>query len=227
MLKRFLFVATLCALAAPAFPQANPRGEAKASVAGKAVSIEYGRPSLKGRDMLAQAQVGKAWRLGADAATTLTTEADLAFGGVEVPKGTYILTATKVDADTWHLNVLNKADRAKVADIPLTAGKTDEPVEAFTIKIKAEGDKGKLHVLWGETALAAAVTGTESGSDVRAGAPGPPGLGGPRRLSRSSPAGRRRTARPTRGRCRRTPPAGRPEDRGDPGRNPSPPRGPR
>jgi hypothetical protein len=39
MLKRFVFAATLCALAAPAFPQANPRGEAKATVAGKAVSV--------------------------------------------------------------------------------------------------------------------------------------------------------------------------------------------
>ena len=159
MLKRFLFVATVCALAAPAFPQANPRDESKATVAGKAVSIEYGRPSLKGRDMLAQAQIGKPWRLGADAATTLTTEADLAFGDVKVPKGTYILTATKVEADTWHLNVLNKADRAPVADIPLTAGKTDEPIETLTIKLKGEGDKGAFKMLWGETALGAGFTG--------------------------------------------------------------------
>ena len=159
MLKRLLFVATLCALAVPAFPQANPRGEAKATVAGKAVSIEYGRPSLKGRDMLAQAQVGKPWRLGADAATTLTTEADLAFGDVTVPAGTYILTLTKVEADTWHLNVLSKADRAKVGDIPLAAGKTDEAVEELTIDVKAEGDGGKLEVTWGHTALGAGFTG--------------------------------------------------------------------
>ena len=127
-------------------------------MAGKAVSVEYGRPSLKGRDMLAQAQVGKPWRLGADAATTLTTEADLAFGDVKVPKGTYILTATKVETDVWHLNVLNKADRAPVGDIPLTAGKTDEPVETLTIEVMGEGDKGKFKMLWGGTALWAAFT---------------------------------------------------------------------
>ena len=159
MLKRFVFAAALCALAAPAFPQANPRGEAKASVSGKDVTIEYGRPSLKGRDMLGQAQVGKAWRLGADAATTLTTAADLAFGDVKVPKGTYILTATKVEADVWHLNVLNKADRAKVGDVPLTADKTDEDMETFTIKLMGEGEKGKVKMLWGQTALWAAFTG--------------------------------------------------------------------
>jgi len=91
------------------------------TVAGKAVSIEYGRPSLKGRDMLGQAQVGQAWRMGADAATSLKTDADLTFGTVAVPKGEYILTATKVSAETWQLNVLSKADRSKVAEVPLTA----------------------------------------------------------------------------------------------------------
>jgi hypothetical protein len=158
MFKRLLIAAAVCALAAPAFAQANPRGETEASVAGKAVSIEYGRPSLKGRDMLAQAQVGRAWRLGADTATSLTTEADLAFGDVKVPKGTYILTATKVDADTWHLNVLSQADRTKVADVPLTLKKIEDEVETFTIDLEGEGDEGAVKMVWGRSALHAAFT---------------------------------------------------------------------
>jgi hypothetical protein len=158
MLKHFLLAAAVVALAAPAFPQANPRGEAEAEVSGKAISIEYGRPSLKGRDMLAQAQVGRAWRMGADAATTLTTEADLAFGDVAVPKGTYVLTATKLETDKWQLNVLSRDDRSKVADVPLTPSKVDEEVETFTIKLMGEGEKGKLKMVWGQTALHAAFT---------------------------------------------------------------------
>ena len=113
MLKRFALAALAVVVAGPAFAQ-NPRGEAKAMVAGKAVSIEYGRPSLKGRDMLGQAQVGQAWRMGADTATSLKTDADLKFGSVAVPKGEYLLTATKVAADQWHLPVLSKADRYAV-----------------------------------------------------------------------------------------------------------------
>lgn len=158
MLKRFALAAIAVCVASSAFAQANPRGAAKAVVAGKEVSVDYGRPSLKGRDMLGQAAVGQAWRMGADAATGLKTDADLSFGDVNVPKGEYILTATKVAADVWHLNVLAKADRAKVADVPLAASKTPASVELFTIDIKGEKDKGELKLSWGTIALAAPFT---------------------------------------------------------------------
>ena len=158
MLKRIALAALAVVVAAPAFAQGNPRGEAKAMVAGKAVSIDYGQPSLKGRDMLGQAQVGQAWRMGADTATTLTTDADLAFGAVSVPKGEYVLTATKVSADQWHLNVLSKADRSKVAEVPLTAGSLPQSVELFTIALTGEKEKGRLELHWGTTALKTAFT---------------------------------------------------------------------
>ena len=159
MLKRFALAALAVVVAGPAFAQGNPRGEAKAMVAGKAVSIDYGRPSLKGRDMLAQAQVGQAWRMGADAPTALKTDADLSFGSVAVPKGEYVLTATKIAADQWHLNVLSKADRSKVADIPLTPAKLDSSVEMFTIVLTGEKDRGTFEMHWGTTALKASFTG--------------------------------------------------------------------
>jgi len=159
MLKRIALAALAVVVAGPAFAQGNPRGEAKAMVSGKAVSIEYGRPSLKGRDMLGQAQIGQAWRMGADAATSLKTDADLAFGAVSVPKGEYILTATKVAADLWHLNVLSKDDRSKVAEVPLSPGKVDASVELFTVALTGEKERGKLELQWGTTALKAAFTG--------------------------------------------------------------------
>jgi hypothetical protein len=159
MLKRIALAAVALSAAVPVFAQMNPRGEAKAVVAGKAVSIDYGQPALKGRDMLGQAQIGQAWRMGADAATTLKTDADLAFGAASVPKGEYILTATKVAADQWHLNVLAKADRAKVADVPLAQSKLDASVELFTVTLKGEKEKGELELRWGTTALKAGFTG--------------------------------------------------------------------
>jgi hypothetical protein len=153
MCKR-LMPAIAVLVAVPAFAHGADRGEAKAVVAGKAVAIDYGRPNLNGRDMLAQAQIGQPWRMGADAATTLTTDTDLAFGTAKVPKGEYILTATKLASDQWQLNVLSKSDRAKVADIPLKASKLDASVEQFTIDLKSDKDAGELKLLWGSTALA-------------------------------------------------------------------------
>jgi len=158
MLKRIALAAAALALAVPALAQ-NPRGDAKATVSGKSVSIDYGRPSLKGRDMLAQAQVGQPWRMGADAATTLNTEADLSFGDVKVPAGEYTLTATKVDTDKWQLNVLDKSDRKSVADVPLTRSTVDEPIEMFTIDLEGAGNKGTFKMTWGHTALSADFTG--------------------------------------------------------------------
>ena len=156
MLKRFAILAAGLLAAAPVHAQ-NARGEAKAAFAGKNVVIDYGRPSLKGRDMLGQAQVGQAWRLGADSATTLKTEADLAFGTVAVPKGEYVLRATKVADNQWQLNVVGKDD-AKVADVPLAASKLDASVEQFTIDLSGDKDKGQLKLRWGTTALATSFT---------------------------------------------------------------------
>ena len=135
---------------------AAERGEAKATVAGKTVSIDYGRPSLQGRDMLSRAEVGMPWRMGADSPTQLKTKAELSFGSVVVPPGDYVLTATKTAPDTWQLN-FKKADGGKI-DVPLVTRTLAESVETFTIDLKGDGGKGDLALKWGTQALTAAFT---------------------------------------------------------------------
>jgi DUF2911 family protein len=154
----------LLLIAAPALAQGNPRGEAKAAVNGKNVVIEYGRPSLKGRDMLAEAKPGTPWRLGSDAPTTLQTDADLTFGAVLVPQGRYVLNATKVADDKWVLNVLKAGpadggqEKTKIGDVPLTFSNVDTSVEMLTIELKGSKgskDEGDLVVRWGHASLSA------------------------------------------------------------------------
>jgi hypothetical protein len=133
------------------------RGEAKATLAGKKLEIEYGRPSLRGRDMLAQAPVGFQWRLGSNAATRLATEADLVFGSVTVPAGKYVLKATRTGEEAWVLNVLTGDDKT-VADVPLTKAALPGSVETFIIKLTPDAkDKSaaSLELEWGTTALRA------------------------------------------------------------------------
>ena len=79
--KLVLCAATLCALVAVAGAQMNaPRGKAEATIKGKQLTIDYGQPSLKGRDIFAMVQPGMVWRLGMNQATQIETTGDLVVG---------------------------------------------------------------------------------------------------------------------------------------------------
>jgi len=143
--------------AAAAFPA--DRGEAKGTFAGKSVSIDYGRPTLQGRDMLGRAEVGTPWRMGADSPTKLKTAAELTFApGVAVPPGEYVLTATKTAPDKWQIDV--KRESGAPIEIALVSKTLPAPVEMFTIELTPDKEKGKGEVMlkWGTTALSAPFT---------------------------------------------------------------------
>ena len=138
-------------LAAAAAAQMNPRGEAKVTLAGKPIVVDYGRPSLKGRDMLGQAEVGQEWRMGADGATTLKTPVSLRFGSIDVPPGEYILRAKKVSDTDWVLKL--ERDGKAAAEVPLQAGPLDKSVEIFTIDLVEVKGQGVFRMSWGNRAL--------------------------------------------------------------------------
>lgn len=135
------------------------RGEAKATVAGKAVAVAYGRPVLAGRDMLGMAKVGTPWRMGSGSPTSLKTEADLSFGSVALPKGSYTLTAVKDDKGSWTVIASNPETKTKTAEIPLTSTTLKDPVEQFTIELSGKGNSGEFAMMWGVTKMAATFTG--------------------------------------------------------------------
>ena len=155
-LRASAIAVSLSLAAAAAFPA--DRGEAKGTFAGKSVSIDYGRPSLQGRDMLGRAEVGTPWRMGADSPTKLTTKAELNFGGVVVPPGDYVLTATKTAPDKWQIDV--KRESGDPLEIALVSKTLPSPVEMFTIELTPDPDKSKGAILltWGTTGLSAPFT---------------------------------------------------------------------
>lgn len=150
-----VLVLTLAA-AGEAAAQMNPRGEAKVTLAGKAVSVDYGRPSLKGRDMLGKAAVGQEWRMGADTATTLKTAGTLDFGSAQVPPGEYVLRARKVSDTDWVLKF--EKDEKPAAEVPLKTFPLEQSVETFTIDLSDQGGKGLFRMSWGNRALSAPFT---------------------------------------------------------------------
>ena len=116
-----LAVLLVAANAALAQRPASPRGEAAIQVGGeyegrnyaggKWISIDYGRPILRGRTGIfgAGSDYGKGanagapvWRAGANKSTRLTTEADLKFGDQTLPAGEYSMFVDLKEGD-WTL----------------------------------------------------------------------------------------------------------------------------
>src|SRR5689334_9933449 len=65
------------------------------NLAGPAkISIDYGQPHLRGRNVIGMPGVvlwDSAWRTGANMATQLSTEVDLTIGNTFIPRGVYTL----------------------------------------------------------------------------------------------------------------------------------------
>jgi hypothetical protein len=98
-------------------PVASPPETASVTIAGKTISIKYNSPRVNGREgqiftkdgLIAKThQSYPVWRGGANAATTLHTDADLKIGDLDVPAGTYTLFVDISDPAQWSL-VVSKA----------------------------------------------------------------------------------------------------------------------
>jgi hypothetical protein len=133
--------------------QSDPdRGQAVLQMGGGRVSVEYGRPALKGRDLEKLISPGQEWRMGANAPTTLTTDVDLKFGEKIVPQGKYILKAKLDDQQAWRL-LFQSEDQKPVAEIPLSFQKVDESTEIMTIELVEKGNGGSFILKWGNLML--------------------------------------------------------------------------
>lgn len=160
--RNSLYLLAALLLSVPVSAQTD-RGTAQLDTADGSIVVDYGRPQLKGRDPLTWQKDGTYWRMGMNALTTLRTPADLVFGSVKVPKGTYGLSLLKVSPEHYEL-VFNSEtsgmgmshDKAKdVASVPLRKELVTDSVETFTIELKDGASGGVFALTWGTTRLAA------------------------------------------------------------------------
>jgi hypothetical protein len=113
-----VLLAAACCLPAQQKPPVSPAETATATIAGKTVTITYNSPRVNGRegkvytaDGLIKTAHGSQypiWRGGANAATTLHTDANLMLGDLMVPAGTYTLFIDISNPDAWTLIVSKK-----------------------------------------------------------------------------------------------------------------------
>jgi hypothetical protein len=137
----------------------SPHVRTEWTIDGAHLSIEYGRPFLKGRPEAQMMPPGEPWRTGADAATTLTTDKPLKFGSLSVGPGSY--TINTEPGTTWTLilgklgtpnqpGVPYKAE-LEIGRAPMQKGKATAPVEQVTISIDDTPSGATLRIEWGTT----------------------------------------------------------------------------
>ena len=159
-----LFVAAfaLSANAQIKTPAPSPSQKIEQMVGLTDVTLEYSRPSMKGRKIFGGLQdYGKVWRTGANKNTTLTFSTDFMVGGETLKAGTYALF-TIPGEKTWDVILYSDAsnwgtpgkwDDTKVAaKITVTPEIMAMPVETFTITFdNLTNNSAVVGILWENT----------------------------------------------------------------------------
>lgn len=141
-------------------PLPSPPAIANVSLDGKAITIKYNAPSMRGRKIMGDlVPYGTIWRTGANPATTLITAASLKIGTLTVPAGTYTLY-TLPSTGKWLL-IINRQtgqwgtvyDMSKdLGRTPMTGEPLPSPQEVMSISFeKTQGATTQLHVKWETT----------------------------------------------------------------------------
>jgi len=144
----------------------SPGTETATDIGGKHIWIYYHAPSVRSRKIFNGAGAlqpdESVWRLGADRATVLHTDANLDINGLAVPAGDYSLYVF-LDKGKWDLIVNKKTGQwginmdGSTTDVPadelgrtaMTMSKPASPVEKLKIDLAhTGGNRGKINVAW-------------------------------------------------------------------------------
>ena len=140
------------------FPAASPPASVSDQIGLTTVEIEYGRPGVKGRTIFGDlVPFGQVWRTGANAATRITLDTDIIFGGQALAAGTYALF-TIPGQQQWTV-ILNSAteqwgsyghDAAlDVVRVEVKKETLAEPVETMRLGIDhIRNDSAQLSFAW-------------------------------------------------------------------------------
>jgi hypothetical protein len=122
---------------------------------GADISIDYSRPSVKGRSMTQLTPSGKVWRTGANEATVFETSKDVKIEGKTLPTGKYSVYTipgenewTIIFNKTWKQWGTVYKDTEDALRVTVKPMKSDKFVEMMTFDISKGG---KVSLTWADT----------------------------------------------------------------------------
>lgn len=151
----FILAFSIISLLASSQDKAKPSPASTATgKAGKAnITINYGAPSVKGRNVWGDlVPYGKVWRTGANDATTFETDADIKIEGVTLAKGKYSLF-TIPEAGEWTI-IINKNPKQwgaysyKQEDDVLRVKVKSNKSSSFNELLSYQVADGKVYIRW-------------------------------------------------------------------------------
>lgn len=162
ILLAFIGILSLSVSAQITTPQPSPTSKIEQKVGLTDVTVEYSRPSMKGRTIFGDlVPYGPMWRFGANKNTTITFSDNVTISGQDVKAGSYAIFAKPSEksweiyfyADTNNWGTPREWDESKVA-AKVTADVHAVPfnVETFTLDINNLTNSGAtLDVMWEKT----------------------------------------------------------------------------
>ncbi|MFC4097841.1 DUF2911 domain-containing protein [Euzebyella saccharophila] len=109
-LLTFAFLLSLAAEAQIATPAPSPFSKLEQKVGLTDVTVEYSRPSMRGRKIFGELEsYGELWRTGANARTKITFSDDVKVAGQTLAAGSYALY-TKPGQQSWEIYFYTEAD---------------------------------------------------------------------------------------------------------------------
>jgi tetratricopeptide (TPR) repeat protein len=146
-------------------PAPSPMQTLKQAFALSDITIEYSRPSAKGRVVYGElVPFGKMWRTGANAATKITFGEEVKVEGKAVPAGTYALYSIP-NKDSWEitlykdLSIAGRTNEYKIENeltrFTVKSSTLSSKVETFTINVcDITATTAVIELVWEKTRVA-------------------------------------------------------------------------
>ncbi|MEO9475888.1 MAG: DUF2911 domain-containing protein [Cyclobacteriaceae bacterium] len=141
-------------------PAPSPTATLTQEVGLTTITINYSRPSIKGRTIFGDlVKYDELWRTGANAATKLSFSGDVNLAGNSLKAGDYVILTVPGKSE-WKLNIYNHEgngvgayfSKEPIATSTVTASNLSETTESFTIDINnLRNNSATIDLIWENT----------------------------------------------------------------------------